>query len=517
MNDQHNAKKDPMDSVPLQQPKNETTSEEETSSCPSLAHGELPCREALQVQQNHTLWDSQFQSLVENSPDAIIRFDNELRFIYINAITLKILGLSLADCLGKTIFELHTYSHYHPSWKTHVDTVFQSKQQVKFEAEFVNNQGQHFYYHARLVPEMTADGFVLSVLCTLRDIEELKKVEFDLRASELRNHKVLSSLPDLLFYLSHEGIYLDYHVTNTHLLYKPHNSRIGKHLTQVLPLKEAHQFMSAIQQAITSGKIQSVEYQLPIHDTVCSLEARVMTYDSQSVLVIVRDITELKNLQQEISRLDQLNLVGEMAATIGHEVRNPLTTVRGFLQLLSRRDECRSFKHYFELMIEELDRANLIISDFLSLAKNKQVHLEKRNLNTIIEALTPLLQSSALVSNKTLHLNVNPVPDLLLDSKEIRQLLLNLVRNALEAVPPHSSVTIKSFIDKNHVVLAVHDDGSGIPTELLEKLGTPFLTTKENGTGLGLAVCYRIAARHKAAIEVDTSPHGTTFFIKFPL
>jgi len=86
--------------------------------------------------------------------------------------------------------------------------------------------------------------------------------------------------------------------------------------------------------------------------------------------------TELKRLRQELTRLDQLNLVGEMAASIGHEVRNPLTTVRGFLQLLGKKKECTSFKEYFDLMIDELDRANSIISEFLSLAKNKSVKLE---------------------------------------------------------------------------------------------------------------------------------------------
>lgn len=514
MNDQRKAKKQLIEElVSLRQ---QLASQASTAPpCPHSAANQSRYNVTVQTEHHLPLWEEQFKSLVENSPDAIIRFDKELRFLYANSITFQILGIPSSACLGKTVTELDLYPKYHTLWKTNIETIFQTKQQAKFEAEFVNKRGQHFYYHARLVPEIAEDGSVISVLCTLRDIEELKRVELDLRASELRNHKLLSSLPDFLFYLSNEGIYLDYHVTNPHLLYKPQSSRIGKHLTQVLPSKQAHQFMSAIQRAIESGKMQNLDYQLPIHDMVCSMEARIMTYDSNSVLVIVRDMTELKNLQQELTRLDQLNLVGEMAATIGHEVRNPLTTVRGFLQYLSRKEECHSFTTYFQLMIEELDRANLIISDFLSLAKNKQVRLEVQNLNTIIKAIAPLLQSSAIISNKSLHLDLNPIPDLLLDSKEIRQLVLNLVRNALEAMPPHRSITIKSFVEKGQVILAVQDEGTGIPPELVKKLGTPFLTTKENGTGLGLAVCYRIAARHKAAIEFDTGPHGTTFFIKF--
>lgn len=461
--------------------------------------------------------EGEFKSLVENSPDAIIRFDKNLRFLYANRIALEVIGLPLSICLGKTVAELNLNGNHYGIWKKQVARVVRTKQQAVFEVEFTNYKGNHFYYHARLVPEFSQDGAVTSVICTLRNISELKKVELDLRTSEERNHKFLSSLPDFLFYLTNEGIYLDYHVTNPHLLYKPHSSRIGKHVSEVLPAAQSQQVMEKIKQAIESSKMQILEYQLPINDAICFLEGRVITYNNDSVLFIVRDITEFKHLKQEITRLDQLNLVGKMAATIGHEVRNPMTTVRGFLQFLAGKEACADFKDYFNLMIEELDRANSIINDFLSLAKNKDVKLKPQNLNTIIKTIAPLLQSNAIIANKALHLDLNTIPNLSLDSQEIRQLILNLVHNSLEAMPPHTNITIKSFMENNQVVLAIQDEGTGIPSEYVERLGTPFFTTKEKGTGLGLAVCYSIAARHKATIDFDTGSHGTTFFIKFNL
>lgn len=516
MNDQHKAKKQLIEElISLRQQLAKWSGAAPTPSCPYPSTNESHHTVTFPQKTHTCLWEGEFKSLVENSPDAIIRFDKDLRFLYANKAALKAMRISQETCLGKTVNQLKLHKKYYKLWKTQIETIFETRQQVKFEADFTNSKELLFYYHARLVPEFSADGSVVSVLCTLRNIDELKKTELELRASESRNHKLLSSLPDFLFYLTNEGVYLDYHVTNPHLLYKPHNSRIGKHLTEVLPAKQAQQFMSEIKRAIKSGKMKSIEYQLPINDTICSLEARIMAYDKNSVLVIVRDITELKHLRQELTRLDQLNLVGEMAATIGHEVRNPMTSVRGFLQFLSYKEECQSFKNYFQLMMEELDRANSIISDFLSLAKNKQVKLEIQNLNKIIKTIAPLLQSNAMISNKSLHLDLNPIPDLPLDSKEIRQLLLNLVYNALDAMPPNRNITIKSFIEKGQVILAVQDEGTGIPPELIGKLGTPFLTTKEKGTGLGLAVCYRIVARHKATIEIDTCSQGTTFFIKF--
>lgn len=233
------------------------------------------------------------------------------------------------------------------------------------------------------------------------------------------------------------------------------------------------------------------------------------------LLAVIRDITAQKKLEQEMARLERLYLIGEMAAGIGHEIRNPMTTIRGFLQLLVNKPECRRYEECFNLMIEELDRANAIISEYLSLAKNKQVNLERKDLNTIIKALKPLISADAIVTDKYVQVDLGQIAELQLDEKQIRQLILNLVRNGLEAMAPGKTLTIRTFQDQANVVLAVRDQGKGIDPEVLKKIGTPFFTTKEKGTGLGLAVCYSIAARHRATIEIDTGKDGSTFHVRF--
>lgn len=227
------------------------------------------------------------------------------------------------------------------------------------------------------------------------------------------------------------------------------------------------------------------------------------------------DMTERKLFEKELARLDRLNLVGEMAASIGHEVRNPMTTVRGFLQILSEKPECLRYRDYYELMIQELDRANSIITEFLSLAKDKPIRLQKININEIIRALEPLIEANATTLNQNVQIITERTPKLLLDEKEIRQLILNLIRNAMEAMEPGGHLTIATFCEESQVILSVGDDGPGIDPSVLDKLGTPFITTKPSGTGLGLPVCYSIALRHAAAIEVKTDKTGTTFFLKF--
>jgi len=102
-----------------------------------------------------------------------------------------------------------------------------------------------------------------------------------------------------------------------------------------------------------------------------------------------------------------------------------------------------------------------------------------------------------------------------LAEEEIRQLIINLVRNGLQAMSTGGNLSIRTFMTEQEIVLAIQDDGPGIAPEVLEKIGTPFYTTKENGTGLGLSVCYSIAAKHNAMIDIETSTRGTTFYVRF--
>lgn len=237
----------------------------------------------------------------------------------------------------------------------------------------------------------------------------------------------------------------------------------------------------------------------------------------QYILVVLNDITEFKQLKKKMTRYDRMNLVGKMATGIGHEIRNPMTTVRGFLQLLDGKKEFKLYKDYFSLMISEVDRADSIIRELLLMAPNKAVDLKRLNLNHIVRALYPIIRTEAIITEKNISVEIGDVPDLLLDEKDIRQLILNLSRNGLEAMCFGGTLTIRTFKDGEDAVLSVQDQGRGISLEILEKIGTPFFTTKEMGTGLGLAVCYSIAARHNADIKIETGPAGTTFFTRFSI
>jgi signal transduction histidine kinase len=234
-------------------------------------------------------------------------------------------------------------------------------------------------------------------------------------------------------------------------------------------------------------------------------------HGEQCLHLVLTDISERILLEREMLRLDRLNLTGEMAAGIVHEIRNPMTTIRGFLQL----SKSKPSNQYNDIMIEELDRVHDIVTEFLSVGASAPASHKQKQMNTVIETLFPLLQSKALTGNHEILLELGECPAFDLNEKELRQLILNLVLNGLDAMRLGGTLTIRTFTEAQQVVLAIKDEGCGIPSEFLDKLGTPFFSTKSNGTGLGLSVCYGIAARHNAVIKVQTSEQGTTFFVQF--
>ncbi|MDO4540273.1 MAG: ATP-binding protein [Syntrophomonadaceae bacterium] len=228
-------------------------------------------------------------------------------------------------------------------------------------------------------------------------------------------------------------------------------------------------------------------------------------------------LNEVVMTREEFERLDRLRLAGQMAAFMAHEVRNPIATVRGYLQLLQADPECASAHERFAVMIEELDRADGALTEYLRGAREQGGRFEPVAVNSIIEKLYPMLSAAARGDQKLVTLDLRETPMINADPGQMRQLLLNLIRNGLEAMPCGGAVTVGTFSKNDRVALWVKDEGPGIPPKILElaRTGQPLVSTKQAGTGLGLAICYGIAHRHHAVIEVDTGAGGTVFKVWF--
>lgn len=213
---------------------------------------------------------------------------------------------------------------------------------------------------------------------------------------------------------------------------------------------------------------------------------------------------------------DRFELIGKMAASVAHEIRNPMTSVKGFIQLLQGDKDLQKYSSYFMLMIDELERANDIITEYLSIAKPRVRNVENHNLNEILTTMLPLLQADARKEDKDVVLVTGDTSDILVDPREIRQVILNMVRNGLDSMPSGGVVKIRTSMHNNKIILEIEDSGHGIPEEIQVHLGKPFVTTKEHGTGLGMYVTYNILKSYQANINIRSSNEGTRFIIRFP-
>jgi two-component system, sporulation sensor kinase B len=222
---------------------------------------------------------------------------------------------------------------------------------------------------------------------------------------------------------------------------------------------------------------------------------------------------------EQIQHSERLKTTGQLAAAVAHEIRNPLTVVKGFLQLYQKdAGFSDDIKGNFTLMIDELNIAEQVITQFLSIAKpNKETEVETVNLKVVLQSVTDLLHSYGLLHDNRIELIRVEDCYIAANNIEFKQLLINIIKNAIEASKIGDSVIVSADRNNDFVEIKVVDFGQGMSEAEIKSLGTPFYSLKSKGTGLGMMVCYNIAAKYKGTIDFQsTKGEGTTVTIRFP-
>ncbi|MFC4320390.1 PAS domain S-box protein [Litchfieldia salsa] len=238
--------------------------------------------------------------------------------------------------------------------------------------------------------------------------------------------------------------------------------------------------------------------------------------DKPAVQVIIRDITDRKNAEDLMVKSEKLSIAGQLAAGIAHEIRNPLTSIKGFLQLIQTTSVANN--NYFQIIFSELNRVELILSELLVLAKPTEDTFRQVDVREILKDVVTLLDTQAILQNIQIHLEIPSVETFIIcDENQIKQVFVNLIKNSIEAMQNGGNLYIHICFCDEKVVLKFKDDGCGIPETILDRIGEPFYTTKEKGTGLGLMVSYKIIENHNGMISVRSKMNeGTTFKLVLP-
>lgn len=296
---------------------------------------------------------------------------------------------------------------------------------------------------------------------------------------------------------------------------------VGKtpHLIPLTALQQEQERLNELKKGRSVPPIETIRLTRDQRVVEVSVSTSVILDEEGAPLTFIhvsRDMTERNRMEELLRRSEKLTTVGQLAAGVAHEIRNPLTTLRGFLQL--QQEKKLLVPLHIDLMLSELERINLIVSEFLILAKPQAVHFQQKDIRLILNDVISLLDSQAHLCGiefackfSTEAITVH------CEENQLKQVFINLVKNAIEAMPQGGLITLELSYVQYSVIIVISDEGEGIPEEMLPKLGEPFFTNKETGTGLGLMISQRIIEAHRGSLEIQSKVgSGTVVTIKLP-
>ncbi|MBM7647404.1 two-component system sporulation sensor kinase A [Bacillus ectoiniformans] len=370
--------------------------------------------------------------------------------------------------------------------------------------------GTLIYINLSTAPIYNEAGQLLGIIGITRNVTEQVKTSLLLnqKAAELK----VNEMKFLEIAENINEIFSVYDVEKKKVIYiSPSYERIMGHSVNKI-YKDPRAFIDTIHpedqkecmEFIKGNSQQEIEYRVIHKDgSIKWMRSRVAVKTNSDtpfrLSTITQDITTLKEKEFLLSKRDKLGVVGQLAAGIAHEVRNPLTAVKGFVQILGEETNNK----YTQIILSELDRIESIMQEFLLLAKpNQDFFFEKADLNQVIRESVEFLQPEALLYKTELKMDLHNLSKLVrLEKKQIKQVIFNLIKNAIDSMPDGGVVWVKTIeYDEEYVGIQVIDQGLGIAPDRITRLGEPFFSNKEKGTGLGLMVSFKIIENHSGKI-----------------
>jgi two-component system, sporulation sensor kinase C len=364
-----------------------------------------------------------------------------------------------------------------------------------------------------------------------KNLEKLKKSEGKYRTLSDEMALVLEQIDEVVFRTDEQGHFQFLNPAwETFSGYSVKES-LNANALHFLPLQQRHEVLPNLRACIkdkTDRKKVEIFYRTKEGGNYWAELHIKFNYDEkgkfQGTIGTISDITHRIYAEEELMEMNEnlavqsqkLSVAGQLAAGIAHEVRNPLTAINGFLQLM--KTDSNANHYYLDIIFTEIKRIELVLSELLMLAKPQAVHLREKNVVSILKQVVALLQTNATLFDVSIHSRFSK-DELYIrcDENQIKQVFINLIKNAVEAQPDGGNIYIDASEMNGQILLTFEDEGEGMEKDTLNKLGEPFYTTKEKGTGLGFMVCLRILKDHRGAITAQSEKgKGTTFEIVLP-
>jgi two-component system, sporulation sensor kinase A len=451
--------------------------------------------------------------------DAVLAMDLEGNIVKLNSSFEAIIGFTEEKLCGNSLWGI-----VEPKSVEKVVSNFNQARAGRFQnfdCQFIHKSGSNIDLNIINLP-IVLDGEIVGVYGVVKDITEIKQKRQQVREREVLYHLLTDHSLDMITKSTIDGELRYVSPYSFDLLGYTPEELIGKTTYNLVHMEDVEKLLNSHEMVIrnhTNGRVSfRMEHKNGYYIWVESLCKSIVKEDCGEIRLIsvIRDISERKKTEEILLNSEKLSAAGQLAAGIAHEVRNPLTAIKGFLQLMDGNKKYED--SYFSIINSEINRIELILSELLLLSKPQDLKFKECNLFETLKQIKTLIDTHATMSNIEIDLNyLTTIQTIVCDDNQLKQVFINFIKNAIEAMPKGGEISINVRSEgADTLKVQIIDQGSGIPKEHLERLGQPFFTTKETGTGLGFMISLKIIENHHGKIKIDSSENGTTIEVTLP-
>lgn len=466
-----------------------------------------------------------FEDIVESSKDAIGYASLDGQFVLANRAFARLTGYSQDELLHMNYGEL-TPEEYRMLQATAIARVIETGEPAEYEKEYIRKDGSRVPVALTVSMVRGEDGKPAGLAAIIRDITERKQAEAAMRQSEERYRRLVQVSPDAIFVLRGDCIVFGNGEAVSLLGAADESQIVGRPLIDFVPPEER----VVLQRRFF--RVEDGQEQVPLFEQLfvridgssVEVEATAAHYRDQegpAVLVVARDITERKRLQAQLRRTERVAELGTVASGMAHEIGTPMNVILGRAEYLMERTKEEPIRKGLQTIVSQVERITRVMNQLLAFARRRPVEHRALDLRQTIEDNLEIFQERLSHSNIRVETSfAEACPLVHADADQMSQVLINLVMNAIHAMPKGGTLKLALAPDRDMVRVLVADTGHGMPRDVIAKIFDPFFTTKEfgKGTGLGLTVVKGIIEEHSGTIEVESEPEqGTTFTICLPI